>query len=144
MTDGVAAETSQTVRLSSEQCRALGLRYIIPSRYTKGSASQSQEQMSTGGEDEQTRVRGRAEAILEMRALEAMSAEDTTAVVESRAVECTIADEETEGAAAVRRLFVRRQAEETEAVLRQAEETEAILERIAQEMSAAAAAPDQP
>ena len=100
----------------------MGLKYIIPSRYTKGSASQNQEQMVAREEDEQARTRSRAEAILERRAQEAMAAEDRTAV------------EETEGAAAVRRLFERRHAEVAEA----------ILERIARDMSAAAAAPSQP
>ena len=46
----------------------------------------------------------RAEAILERMAQAAMAAEDRTA------------DEETEGAAAVRRLFERRQAAEAEAI----------------------------
>ena len=67
-------------------------------------------------------IRGRAEAILERRAQEAMAVEDRTLMTE------------TEGAAAVRRLFERRHAEEAEA----------ILERIARDMSAASAAPSQP
>ena len=66
-------------------------------------------------------IRGRAEAILENRAREAMSAEDRAA--------------ETEGAAAVRRLFERRQSEA---------EAEAILERIARDMGQPSRHPSQP
>ena len=67
-------------------------------------------------------IRGRAEAILERRAQEAMAAEDRTVI------------EETEGAAAVRRLFERRHAEEAEA----------ILERIARDMGQPSRHPGQP
>ena len=119
--------------------RELGLKYIIPSRYTTGNASQSQEQTVSRGEEAQAsteepgssrdrrakilEVRARAEAILETRAREAMAAEDNNVI------------EETEGAAAVRRLFERRQLEA---------EAEAILERIARDMGQPSRHPSQP
>ena len=134
----VEVRTRRTLPLTAEQMREMGLKYIIPSRYAIGSSSQRQEQTISRAENEQTgaeeprssgyvrarilEIRGRAEAILERRAQEAMAAEDRTVIAE------------TEGAAAVRRLFERRHTEEAEA----------ILERIARDMSAAAAAPSQP
>ena len=126
--------------LTAEQMREMGLKYIIPSRYATGGSSQSQEQTTARGADEQDsladqsgmqsegyvrarilEVQGRAEAILESRAREAMEAEDRAA--------------ETEGESAVRRLLERRQSEA---------EAEAILERIARDMGQPSGHPSQP
>ena len=120
--------------LTAEQMREMGLKYIIPSRYATGGSSQSQEQTTARGAGERVslnsqgyvrarilEVQGRAEAILESRAREAMEAEDRAA--------------ETEGESAVRRLLERRQSEA---------EAEAILERIARDMGQPSGHPSQP
>ena len=129
-TGSISQRIWRTVPLTPEQMREMGLKYIIPSRYATGSSSQSQEQTTARREGEQVsstsrartestgymrarvlEVQGRAEAILESRAQEAMEAEDRTA--------------EPEGEIAVRKLLKRRQS---------VAEAEAILERIAGEM----------
>ena len=129
-TGSISQRIWRTVPLTPEQMREMGLKYIIPSRYATGSSSQSLEQTTARREGEQVsstsrartestgymrarvlEVQGRAEAILESRAQEAMEAEDRTA--------------EPEGEIAVRKLLKRRQS---------VAEAEAILERIAGEM----------